>query len=153
MVRAAVLLLLCCAGCTWFSQEKGVLITSTPAGAHVFVDGADMGVTTPIRLDIGGSFGADHVLTLKKRGYRDEQRLLTQFTEGYTSMWINGAATESEPTLPIFWTAGDLLLPFALRSVIVPGEVFVKLYREDEPLLGFEALQAKQRVGSGGVTH
>ena len=153
MLRAVVLLLLCCAGCTWFSQEQGVLITSTPAGAHVFIDGNDMGATTPVKLAVAGSFGTDHVLTLKKRGFRDEQRLLTQFTEGYSSMWVNGAATESEPTLPIFWTAGDLLIPFGVRSAIVPGEVYVKLYRDDEPLLGFEALQSKQRMGSGGVTH
>lgn len=154
MRRLALALLPVAAGCTWFESTDSVLITSDPAGARVLIDGTDMQCTTPTMLHIGGSFGYDHVLTLQKRGYRDEQRLLSQFTEGYTSQWINGAATESEPPLPIFWTAGDLFLPFGVRSAIVPHEVYVRLYPEDAPPLGFEALrlQAAARARDAGVT-
>lgn len=154
MRRTALALLLGFAGCTWFEQNETVLITSDPPGARVLIDGTDMHRTTPVSLPIAGTGGRDHVLTLQKRGYRDEQRLLSQFTEGYTSMWINGAATESEPPLPIFWTAGDLFLPFGVRSAIVPHELYVKLYRDDAPLLGFEALraQAAAKARAAGVT-
>lgn len=147
-------LLLGSAGCTWFEQNETVLITSEPPGARVLIDGTDMHATTPVSLPIAGSFGYDHLLTLQKRGYRDEHRQLTQFTEGYTSLWINGASTESEPPLPIFWTAGDLFLPFGVRSAIVPHEVYIKLYREDEPLLGFDVLreQAATKARAAGVT-
>ena len=48
------------------------------------------------------------------------------------------------PPLPFFWTFGDFFFPFGIRSAIVPGQLYVKLYRDDEPLLGFELLAAQR---------
>ena len=44
------------------------------------------------------------------------------------------------PPLPLFWTAGDFVFPFAVRGAMVPIELHAKLYRDDEPKLGFEVL-------------
>ncbi|MCR9247937.1 MAG: PEGA domain-containing protein [bacterium] len=132
----AVLSLALSAGCTWVTSKDHVLFTSDPLGARVFVDGTDTGQTTPIKLPIAGTFGFDHEIRLEKKGYRPEIRRITQHTEGYTSKWIDGAWDPTMPPLPFFWTFGDLVFPFGIRAAIVPGELHVKLYREDEPLRG-----------------
>lgn len=132
--------LLCTGACTWFHSEDQVLITSDPPGAHIAVDGLDTGRTTPARLPIAGTFGTDHAITVAKKGYRTTTYRVYQHTEGYSSKWIDGAYDPVMPSLPIFWTAGDILFPFGVRSAIVPKELHVKLFRTDEPKLGFEVL-------------
>lgn len=136
-------------GCTWFKSNPMVLITSDPAGARIFIDGTDMGRTTPARFELAGTGGYDHVVKLTRKGYRPETRILYQHTEGYTSKWIDGAsgAEMSIPPMPFFWTLGDFAFPFAMRGAIVPGELHVKLYREDDPPLGREALEQQRRAG------
>jgi len=147
MPRCAALPALCClTACTWFTGKDRVLITSDPAGAHVAVDGTDMHVTTPSTLAIGGNFGFNHVVTISKPGYREQQRTLYQYTEGYTSKWIDGAAGPAVIALPVFWTAGDFFFPFGVRGALVPGELHVKLYRVDEPLLGWEVLSKQSAM-------
>ena len=39
-----------------------------------------------------------------------------------------------------------------MKGAIVPGEVYVKLYREDEPLLGFDVLRANERKSAAAQT-
>lgn len=134
-------LLVTTSACTWFHNEEYVLITSEPLGARILVDGTDTGLTTPARLSLGNVLGGDHAIRLEKKGYRAEERRLVQYTEGYTSKWIDGAYEDALPPLPLFWTAGDMIFPFGVRSAIVPGELHCKLYGEDEPLLGFQVLQ------------
>lgn len=136
-------LFLPCVACTWFKDNQEVLITSEPPGARIWLNGIDTGETTPKALDIAGSFGSDHLLELKKKGYRTEQRVLYQHTNGYTSRWIDGGSTPGLPPLPLFWTLGDVFFPFAVKGALVPGEMCVKMYRDDEPLLGFDVLRAK----------
>ncbi len=133
------------AGCTWFRSQDDVLFTSEPLGARIFVDGVDTGRTTPAKLPIGGIGGFDHEIRLEKPGYRPAVRRVYQHTEGYTSKWIDGVSSDVPlPPLPVFWTGGDIMFPFAVRAAVVPGELHVKLYREDEPLLGFDVLAARQ---------
>lgn len=136
-------------GCTWFKDNPHVLITSEPPGAAIALDGNDTGQTTPASFEIAANFGHDHVVTLTKKGYRPETRQLVQRTEGYTSKWIDGASggEMSLPPLPIFWTGGDFFFPFGVRGALIPNEIYVKLYREDEPRLGRDALA--NRPGSG----
>jgi hypothetical protein len=143
MRRLLLAPLLLLAGCTWWSSKDRVLVASEPPGASIFVDGENTGRTTPAALDLGGHFGANHVLELRKPGYRTARRKVYQYTEGYTSRWIDGALDEQLPTLPIFWTTGDFLTPFAVRSAILPAEQLVVLEPEDAPLLGFDLLAAR----------
>lgn len=127
--------------CTWFHNEPFVMVTSDPPGAQILINGLDSGLTTPSRLNLGTHFGGHYQIELVKPGHRPERRLLVQYTEGYTSKWIDGAYEDVLPPLPFFWTTGDMLLPFALYSTLVPGELHCKLYPVDAPLLGFELLQ------------
>ncbi len=142
------LLAAACGGCTWFKSNHEVLITSEPPGAHIFLDGHDSGETTPHAFRIAGNFGSDHDLELRRQGYRPEHRRLYQHTRGYTTRWLDGGDDPGLPALPIGWTAGDLVFPFGVRGAIVPGEVYVRLYREDQPLLGFDVLAARQHAAT-----
>jgi len=141
--RSLLPVLLTLPACTAFSSTDHVLISSDPLGAHIVIDGRDTGHTTPVRLPIGGHLGTDHEIVLQKPGYRPATRRVYQYTEGYTSKWIDGAYDLGMPPLPFFWTAGDFFLPFGVRSAILPAELHVVMQREDEPLLGFDLLEAR----------
>ena len=142
MARALLLLglALVSTGCFSIQQAQGVLITSQPAGARILIDGADTGKTTPSVMDLTSLFGGNQVLELRRTGFRPARRVLYQYTEGYTTRWIDGAGGAEIPPMPLWWTMGDLMVPFGINNGIVPEELYVKLYREDEPLLGFELL-------------
>ena len=142
----ALLLPVLLPACTWWSSRERVLVASEPPGAAIWVDGQSTGTTTPAASDIGGHFGGDHVIELRKKGYRTVRRRAYQYTEGYTSRWIDGAYDETLPPLPIFWTTGDLLLPFGVRSAILPAEQLIVLERDDAPLLGFDLLAARAQA-------
>ncbi|MCB9877162.1 MAG: PEGA domain-containing protein [Planctomycetes bacterium] len=129
--------------CTFFTSTDHVLVTSAPQGAAIAIDGCDTGRTTPARLLIGGLAGTDHQITLQKPGYRPATRKVTQWTEGYTSQWIDGAYEMAMPPLPFLWTFGDVMTPFGVRGAILPAELYVQLERDDAPLLGFDLLAAR----------
>ena len=143
-----LLSLLTTPACTWFSSKERVLVSSEPLGARIVVDGYDTGRTTPASLPLGGLFGGDHTIVLHKKGYRPAARRVCQYTEGYTSKWIDGAYDLVMPPLPLFWTGGDLLTPFGVRAAIIPAELHVVLERDDAPRLGFDLL-AERRADAG----
>ena len=131
-----VLALLSClwlGACTWFSGDSHVLITSEPPGAKIWVDGKDTGKTTPSLIELGGLLDNDHAITLTKKGYLTGGRLISSFTEGYTVRLIDGVAEIGLPPFPLFWTVGDLLVPFGVRWDHVPHDIYVKLYKPGEP--------------------
>jgi hypothetical protein len=147
MRRLGIFLPLLAAGaCTTFTSKDNVLITSEPPGAHITIDGIETGFTTPKAIPIGGLFGYDHDVVLTKKGYRPTSVRVYQHTEGYTSKWIDGAYHLTMPPLPLFWTFGDFFFPFGVRAAIIPGELHAKLYREDEPKIGFEVLAERAQT-------
>ena len=83
-LRGAILTLLALSlpSCTYWSGDPTVRISSTPAGAFIFLDGEDTGETTPAMLDLGtflnldGFLGSDRVVTIRKKGYEPERRIL-----------------------------------------------------------------------------
>jgi len=141
LLQLAAWSLLCLPSCVAWERQQDVRISSDPLGARIYVDGVDTGHTTPHRLAIGSAVGGDHVVRLEKQGYHPASRTLYQHLEGYTSKWIDGAYEMALTPLPLFWTTGDTLLPFAARSVIAPSDLHVRLQPDDEPLLGFDLLR------------
>lgn len=121
-----------CNACTFFRGDSRVLVTSTPAGASITVDGADSGQTTPSMVDLGGIAGSNHEITVRKRGFDQETRQVLHYTTAYTSAWIQGAQDPGLWTLPLWWTMGDVIMPFAVRWRYVPHELHVKLYKQGE---------------------
>ncbi|MEC8651866.1 MAG: PEGA domain-containing protein [Planctomycetota bacterium] len=149
----ATLMLSLCAGlpsCVSFSQEGQVLVSSDPAGARIFVDGRDTGFTTPKKLSIGSVLSGWHVIRLEKPGFRPADRALYQQTETFSSKWIDGAYEIVMAPLPFFWTARDMLIPVGVRSALLPGELYVRMQRSDEPLLGFDALRQRGSAAGSG---
>ena len=145
-------LLIPCTACTWFKRNQEILITSEPPGAQIWINGRETGETTPKTFDIAGNFGSDHFLELKKKGFRPEQRILYQHTRGYASRWIDSAGAPGLPPMLMAWTLGDVVFPFGVKGAIVPGEVYIKMYREDEPLLGFDVLRANEQKAAAAQT-
>jgi PEGA domain len=121
-------------GCTYAEGRSTVLVTSTPAGAAILIDGVDTGETTPMLLDFSSFlnatdfFGSDRMVTIRKKGFEPETRLVNHHSSVYVSKWIDGATTFWFVTAPLFWTFGDFFLPFGARWDYVPHEVHVKLY-------------------------
>jgi hypothetical protein len=118
--------LLLLAGC-YFSGDTRVLVTSTPPGAEILVDGEATGATTPAHLDLGGYFGDDHAITIRMPGYEDETRQVVHHNIYYSSRWIDGTDFRLW-AFPLWWTLGDFFTPFAVRWIYVPHEVHVLLY-------------------------
>jgi hypothetical protein len=132
-VRTLLLLPLLLAGaCTYFSGDDRVLVTSTPAGAEILVDGEPTGRTTPSLVELGGMTGGDHSITVVKPGFDPETRKVYHYTTTATSRWIDGATAPEVWNFPLWWTLGDFVLPFAVRWRYVPHELHVRLYREGE---------------------
>jgi hypothetical protein len=133
MRALALLSCLCLGACTWFKGDRHVLVTSEPPGARILVDGKDTGRTTPCLIALGGMLDVDHSITVEKKGYQPAGRYISSYTEGYTSLFIDGVAEIGLPPFPLFWTIGDTLTPFAVRWDHVPHDIYVKLYKVGEP--------------------
>src|SRR5262245_41384 len=130
ILAAPVALLL--GSCTYLTGDDSVLVTSTPPGARILLDGADTGMTTPTLLALDGAFGSDHAITLRKAGFVDETRKVMHYTTAYTSNWFDGAVAPELPSFFVWWTFGDMFLPFAVRWRYVPHEVHAVLYKPGE---------------------
>jgi hypothetical protein len=132
---AAVALAVLGSACTYFHGDEHVLVTSTPPGAAILVDGVDTGQTTPSMVDLGGLIGligSDHVITVRKRGFVDETRQVYHYTTAYTARWIDGALDMGLWRLPLWWTLGDWVFPIGVRWRWVPHELHTRLYKEGE---------------------
>ena len=118
----------------YIAGDSTVRISSTPAGAFIFLDGEDTGKTTPAMLELGsyvnlgGLAGGDRTVTIRKKGYEPEQRILHHHSSIYHSRWVDGATPFLFLTAPLFWTMGDLLLPASVHWTYVPNELHVTLY-------------------------
>ncbi len=125
--RWFLLILFWLPSCTFFSGSSTVLVTSSPPGAEIFVDGEPTGSTTPCLIDMDPYGDSNHQVTLQKPGFEPEQREVFHYTTGYTSRWIDGA-DEKVISFPLWWTLGDILTPFGVKWQYVPHELHARLY-------------------------
>jgi len=83
LLKALMLLTFCvsltsCASCI-NGTTQSIAVSSSPSGASVYVDGANMG-TTPTKVEVKRKH--DHVLTITKPGYGQEEVILTHVFSG-----------------------------------------------------------------------
>ncbi len=132
MLRTAILVLCCLASaCTSFKSDSNVFVSSTPAGAEIWLDDEPTGMTTPAMVEIGGFFAGDHDITLKLAGYEPETRRLRKHGTARTSRWGDGADENLLGwTWPFWWTLGEWFVPFELSHRYTPHEVHAVLYEE-----------------------
>jgi hypothetical protein len=136
-MRHAAALAVACAlampACTYLSGNTFVLVTSTPPGAEILVDGEPTGLTTPARLDLNGITGDDRVITLKLEGHDPETRKVVYHRTTGFSRWIDASDDLVIGfTFPIFWTLPDFFLPFKLNWANTPDALHAKLYKTGE---------------------
>lgn len=126
-------MLLWSTACTYLEGDPHVVVSSTPPGAEIIVDGTNTGRTTPSKLDLGGFTGSDHEVTLRKPGFREARRRVFHYRTAGMSRWIDGATEPTIWPMPLWWTMGDMLLPFSVDWRYVPHEVHARLYKLDAP--------------------
>jgi hypothetical protein len=66
-VLALAMLLL--PSCTYLQGDDRVFVASEPAGARIYVDGMDIGHTTPYQFNLANWGSHDHTITVAKKGY------------------------------------------------------------------------------------
>lgn len=133
MTRLLLAALLSSAACTYVESDPHVVVSSTPPGAEILLDGANTGRTTPSKLDLGGFTGSDHAITLRKPGFHEVTRRVYHYRTTSMARWIDGATEPTIWPLPLWWTMGDMLLPFTAEWRYVPHELHAQLYRQDAP--------------------
>jgi hypothetical protein len=149
-VMARLLLLLLLASCTYVSQNPNVMVNSEPQGAEILVDGEPTGRNTPAMLELDDDT-ATHTITLRKMGFAEESRTVFHYAEGYTSRWDDGAVDTTLLNLPLWWTLGDMLTPFAVRYLFVPHDLMVRLYPEGEAPVSGKPPPADPITGAPGA--
>jgi len=125
--------------CTYIQGDDRVLVTSTPPGAWIAVDGVDIGHSTPHQFNLSNYGAHDHLITVTKQGYEPESREIYYHSQWRTSVWKEGAVEDLQFTWPVFWTFGDFFLPFEYRWEFVPREMFVQLYPQGQAPMKFDA--------------
>ncbi len=118
--------------CTYIQGDDRVLVTSTPAGAWIAVDGTDIGHSTPYQFNLSNYGAHDHIITVTKKGHEPESRPVYFHRQTRMSQWTEGAVEDLNFTWPVFWTFGDFFLPFEYRWEFVPRELFVQLYPQGQ---------------------
>ena len=83
-------------------------------------------------LNLDGFFGGDKQVTIRKKGFEPESRMIFHHQDFFTAKWVDGSTNFWFLTAPLFWTFGDFFLPFGTRWTYTPHELHVRLYPEGE---------------------
>lgn len=107
---------------TPYTPTTGVLyVTSTPAGAEIFIDGSDQGIPTPAT--ISDLAPKKYSVKLKKAGYQEWS--VTVNIEAGKTLYLSAAMTTLVPEKKIPWW----LLPLGLA--VGGGTVYITKRKED----------------------
>lgn len=114
-------------GCSLLAPNRPVLLSTTPPGATVLVDGHNIGFLTPcqVQFDIDEDVRIDFEIP----GYRTETRFLTPDDEVYSILWREMNTGAQTWNFPLFLTMRDLLVPVKWLEGHSPGRVHVELDR------------------------
>ena len=132
-VRALLPLLLAAAtsSCLIQRSQPGVLVSSTPPGAKLFVDGRDSGFLTPAAISL--SRRDPHRLDVELEGYRTASRIVTPDGPVHVVPWTAGYVGPQSFWFPIFLPIADFLLPVRIDDGFSPERIHIALELDDRP--------------------
>ena len=118
-------------GCAIDRSQPGVRVSSTPAGARLFVDGLDSGFLTPAAIQLSG--GGPHRLDISLEGYRTASRLVTPNGPVRVIPWTAGYLGVSTFWFPLWLSVPELLAPIRLDDGFSPENLHISLELDDRP--------------------
>jgi hypothetical protein len=120
------LLALWCGACQFVRPQPGVQISSSPAGAELWVDGEFSGFVTPARVALRTDEW--HRLELRLAGHVGATRLVGPGGRVTAVDWTTGTIAYSAVWFPLFLPLEDLV-PFSYEARSTPQRIHVELRR------------------------
>ncbi|MEM7305749.1 MAG: PEGA domain-containing protein [Planctomycetota bacterium] len=112
------------ASCVNLVTPPGILIASTPPGAHISVDGRDSGFVTPASMAIDDDA---KWIELRLEGYATTALFLEHGKRYELVPWSEGVVTPRSWPFPLFLPMTDLILPVRLDESPSPSRIHVDL--------------------------
>lgn len=123
----ALVLVATLSSCSLVAPNRAVMLSSSPPGATVVVDGRNAGFVTPCQLQF--DVDEDVRIDFEAPGFRTETRYLTPDDEVYSILWREMYVTPKTWNFPLFLPLGDILVPVKWSEGHAPGRVHVELDR------------------------
>lgn len=121
-------------GCALLAPERAVVLSTTPAGATVLVDGRNSGFVTPCQLQL--DVDEDVRIDFELPGFRRETRVLTPDAEVYAVLWHEMTVGAHTWNFPLFLSRFDAFVPVKWTEGHAPGRVHVELDRLSDERAG-----------------
>jgi len=102
----------------------GILVASSPPGAHILVDGKDTGFVTPCNLAVSEK---DHWVSLQLEGYATTALKLEENSDREFVPWEQGIVRPPSWPFPLFLPGKDLFLPVRDDDSPRPSRIFVEM--------------------------
>lgn len=127
LLAVAIVSVLGLSGCALLAPNRPVVLSSTPPGAVVLVDGRNSGFVTPcqIQLDVE----EDVRLDFSVPGFKPETRYLTPDDEAYSILWSEMYVGPQTWHFPLWLPLRDFLVPVKWTEGHSPGRIHVELDR------------------------
>jgi hypothetical protein len=110
--------------------QPGIVVSSDPPGAEVWIDGRFSGFGTPCALALDED--DDHELELRLAGYEPARRSLKSGSRYAVIPWTDGDLDRFHWRFPLFLPFGPALLPVKRDETLSPGRVHVRLRLSSE---------------------
>ena len=114
-------------GCSMLAPNRAVLLSSTPPGATIKMDGHNIGFVTPCQLAL--DIDDDVRLDFELPGFKTETRFLTPDDEVYSILWREMYVGEQTWRFPLFLPLKDFLVPVKWTETHAPGRLHIALDR------------------------
>jgi hypothetical protein len=128
---AACLLASCSGGCVIERSQPGVMISTTPPGATLYVDGRDSGLVTPAALALPRN--SVRRLDVELDGYLPVSRIVTPVGPVHLIPWTAGYLGPSGIWFPLYLSVPDLFAPIRMDDGFSPKRIHIALELDDNP--------------------
>lgn len=114
-------------GCSLLAPNRSVMLSTTPPGANVLVDGKNSGFVTPCQVQF--DVDEDVRIDFESPGFRTETRFLTPDDRVYSILWDEMYVGPQTWHFPLWLPLGDFLVPVKWTEGHAPGRIHVDLDR------------------------